>query len=378
MSNLSSHKESAQPLGPLPTYASSVTSPHYKMPYIPNDTVFRPVYDPHMPQEWLGQEEGKQSSRTPAGFTYSQSIDVAARRGPWWKFGFERGLSVGLFVFFAGAVVGFALSRTPLINFYKLLKLTTPGEGYWYLRPPFKASVIVHIVTCLPASFFSVFCFLPMTWARWPRFHGVLGYIVSVLLVVSCACGAVLGRRAQGGDLNVQSGVYMLASATAGAVIMGCITARRGAIDEHREWMLRAWFYNGTFVTTRVTALISAQVITAINSYYSLWKCVEVGYVLKSAGALAQAYPQCGTPSALQDPHSARVAVHASWHEGKLGRGSAIRASFGMSLWVAMILHFVGIELYLRMTMAESKRLREWSEQRANASAQAELPRRMP
>lgn len=74
---------------------------------------------------------------------------------------------------------------------------------------------------------------------RWPRFHGVLGYIVSVLLVVSCACGAVLGRRAQGGDLNVQPGVYMLASATAGAVIMGCITARRGAIDEHREWMLR-------------------------------------------------------------------------------------------------------------------------------------------
>jgi hypothetical protein len=52
-------------------------------------------------------------------------------------------------------------------------------------------------------------------------------------------CGAVLGRHAQGGDLNVQAGVYMLGSAAAGAVVMGCVEARRGAFDAHREWMLR-------------------------------------------------------------------------------------------------------------------------------------------
>ena len=86
----------------------------------------------------------------------------------------------------------------------------------------------------------------------------------------------------------MQSAVYMLASASAYAVVMGCLEARRGAIDAHREYMLRefvysiqnrladrsfapgAWFYNGAFVTTRVTALLSAQVITAVNGYFSV------------------------------------------------------------------------------------------------------------
>lgn len=62
---------------------------------------------------------------------------------------------------------------------------------------------------------------------------------MSILLVISCVCGAVLGRRAQGGDLNVQAGVYMLGSAAAFAVVMGVVEARRGDIAAHREWMLR-------------------------------------------------------------------------------------------------------------------------------------------
>lgn len=36
------------------------------------------------------------------------------------------------------------------------------------------------------------------------------------------------------------------------------------------EYLAGAWFYNGTFVTTRVTALLSAQAITAINTYFSV------------------------------------------------------------------------------------------------------------
>lgn len=253
-----------------------------------------------------------------------------------------------------------------MLSFKELLKLTTPGEGYWYERSPGKANIIIHIFTSLPASFFSVFCFLPITYNRWPRFHSILGYIVSALLLVSLVCGAIVGRRAQGGDLNVQSGVYMLASGAAYAVVMGCLEARRGALDAHREWMLRAWFYNGAFVTTRVTALLSAQVITAINSYYAIWQCAEIGYVLKTPQALAQAFPQCGTPDALANPNAIHTAVHASWKEGPLGRASASRASFGMALWVAMILHCLGIEFYLRATMDESKRLRELSERRAS------------
>ncbi|ELU39475.1 hypothetical protein AG1IA_06493 [Rhizoctonia solani AG-1 IA] len=149
------------------------------------------------------------------------------------------------------------------------------------------------------------------------------------------------------------------------------------------EVTLGAWFYNGAFVTTRVTALISAHIITAINGYFS------------TREALIQAYPECGTPTALEKPKWTHVAVHASWNEGPLGRGSASRASFGMALWVAMFLHILGIELYvrvdgldasnslltllqLRYTQDESKKWREWSERRANGQDQTELPNRMP
>ncbi|KAB5590032.1 hypothetical protein CTheo_6527 [Ceratobasidium theobromae] len=186
-----------------------------------------------------------------------------------------------------------------------------------------------------------------------------------------------MGRRGQGGDINVQSAFYMIALGTASSVIIGCLEAKRGAFDSHREWMLRAWFYNGVTITTRLTALISSQIITIINSYYSLWQCAEIGYVLKSASTLAQQFPQCATPAALENPGSVYVAVHSSWKEGDLGQGSAMRASYGMALWIAMILHCVGIEFYLRITADESKKLQQWSEQR-NVQDQTELLPRVP
>lgn len=326
---------------------------------------------------WTGPDAVKQASQ------YSGVVDylpprggLARHRRPWWMFSFEKWSSVGLFIFFGGAMLGYALSRTPRLSFKEMLKLTTPGEGYWYEQSPWKPNIIIHIITSIPASIFSVFCFLPITYYHWPRLHGFIGYVVSLLLFVSAVTGAVVARRAYGGELNFQSGVYMTASAAAYAVVMGCVEAKRGALDAHREWMIRAWFYNGTFVTARVTALISAQIITAINTYYSLWQCAEIGYVLETPEALAKAFPQCATPNALANPNGLQVSVHASWKEGDLGEASALRATFGMALWVAMMLHFVGIELYLRATADESKKLREWPRRNASVNEQMELPYR--
>ncbi|KAF8602087.1 hypothetical protein BDV93DRAFT_524287 [Ceratobasidium sp. AG-I] len=377
-----SDKEAPWPMSPL-------SAPYSVEPFSPNSATRMqsnnptPTYNPHdafrRDQEWARRDHGKQYVQGSEEYSGPSSFGVGTRlRKPWWMFGFENKSTIPMLIFFGGAILGFSLSRVEMLRFKTLLKMTTPGEGYWYEQSPWKANVIIHIFTHVPASFFSVFCFLPMTYYRWPRFHGILGYIVSILLVISCVCGSVIGRRAQGGDLNMQSAVYMLGSAAAGAVVMGCLEARRGDIAAHREWMLRAWFYNGTFVTTRITVLISAKVITAINTYFSLWQCAEVGYVLKDAGVLALAYPACATPFALANPNDVHVAVHSSLKEGRLGKGSASRASFGMSLWVAMILHMVGIEFYLRLTSAtETRRWYDWSREKADARSRIELPHGM-
>ncbi|QRW22386.1 hypothetical protein RhiXN_09973 [Rhizoctonia solani] len=327
----------------------------------------------------INQEYGDSHAKSdslahvPGELDCSSRIRTPTLARPWWMLGFEKWTSLGLSAFFGGAIMGYSLAKAPMMSFDELLKRFVPGEGYWFEQRFWKISIMIHIFASLPSSFFSVACFLPITWKRWPRFHGLLGYVVSILLVISCVGAGIAGRRGQGGDLNTQSAFYMLASGAACAVIIGCVEARRGALDAHREWMIRAWFYNGALVTTNITALISAHVITAINTYYSLWRCAEVEYVLESSNALAQAYPQCATSNALSNPHNIYVSVHASWREGRLGRGSAIRASYGMALWIAMILHGVGIELYLRMTVRESKKLRELSEQKGIAPEQTEL-----
>ncbi|KAF8746982.1 hypothetical protein RHS02_00619, partial [Rhizoctonia solani] len=282
-----------------------------------------------------GDSHAKSDSlaHVPGELDCSSRIRTPTLARPWWMLGFEKWTSLA--AFFGGAIMGYSLAKAPMMSFDELLKRFVPGEGYWFEQRFWKISIMIHIFASLRAG--------------------------------------IAGRRGQGGDLNTQSAFYMLASGAACAVIIGCVEARRGALDAHREWMIRAWFYNGALVTTNITALISAHVITAINTYYSLWRCAEVEYVLESSNALAQAYPQCATSNALSNPHNIYVSVHASWREGRLGRGSAIRASYGMALWIAMILHGVGIELYLRMTVRESKKLRELSEQKGIAPEQTEL-----
>ncbi|QRV80546.1 hypothetical protein RhiJN_08561 [Ceratobasidium sp. AG-Ba] len=375
----SKYKEQPWPLSPISaTYSTTPTSPHPTIPSIMSDTAVG--YDPHeayrSEQEWARRHGRKEEARSTSDLESSAArltLNTGPVKRPWWTLGFEKKMSIPLFIFFGGAILGFSLARTPMLHFKELLRLTTPGEGYWYTKPGWKPNIKIHVWTSLPASFFSVFCFLPITYNRWPRFHRYLGYIVSLLQVIASICGAVAGRHAQGGDLAVQSAVYIMGSASGGAIVLGCYEAWRGDIAAHREWMMRGWFYNGTFITVRVTALLSAQVITAINTYFSLWRCSEIGFVLKDAAVLAQRYPLCGTPDAVARPDDTYVAVHSSWNEGRLGRGSASRASFGMALWVAMLLHFLGIELYLRMTTGESKWWREWSKRKANGEEHGRL-----
>ena len=41
------------------------------------------------------------------------------------------------------------------------------------------------------------------------------------------------------------------------------------------------------------------------------------------------------------------VPVHCSVHEGVLGVASCSRATHGMGLWIAAIIHIVGVEIYV-------------------------------
>ncbi|CAE7183392.1 unnamed protein product [Rhizoctonia solani] len=160
-----------------------------------------------------------------------------------------------------------------------------------------------------------------------------------------------------------QLGYYILASGSAASVAVGCVEGWRGAFDAHREWMLRAWLYNGALVTTHAAVVISARIIALIHGYYSHMRCSEIRYLV-SSDRISQDFPQCSTPEAIANPDSHYLVVKATWDEGKVGQSSAIRASFGMSILLAIFLHSIGVEIYIRVTRGESEKLQELSRQR--------------
>jgi hypothetical protein len=77
-----------------------------------------------------------------------------------------------------------------------------------------------------------------------------------------------------------------------------------------------------------------------------MWRCDEVSFVLGNATALQKSYPQCA--QAGSNITHVHIAIHASLKEGKLGSGSCVRAIWGMCMWVAIVLHILGVETYVR------------------------------
>ena len=105
----------------------------------------------------------------------------------------------------------------------------------------------------------------------------------------------------------------------------------------------------GSIITGRIILIISTMIISSINSYYVSWPCAKIGYVLraKPEAEILGAYPGCAAFFDGTNPQQEAV-VHASFNgEYATEIGAALNMSFGMALWVATVLHVVGVEIYV-------------------------------
>ena len=82
-----------------------------------------------------------------------------------------------------------------------------------------------------------------------------------------------------------------------------------------------------------------------IHTSPQVWRCDEISFVLNSADALNNSYPQCAPAGG--DPAAVRVAIRAAVNGDSLGLGSSVRVTWGMSLWVAIVIHALGVEIYV-------------------------------
>lgn len=166
--------------------------------------------------------------------------------------GFQNGYNFVLWCIFALSLLGFTLSRAPYLDYYgvfcKPKSLTpnfhaAPGECYYFLNGGREQiGMMIHLYGIIPCCFLLFFQFVPIVRQKAVLFHRINGYIVIILMAVALVGGLMAVKNSFGGDLSFQVANVLLGASVTVCLALAMINIKRLQIDQHRAWMLRAWF----------------------------------------------------------------------------------------------------------------------------------------
>ncbi|KAL8641136.1 MAG: hypothetical protein Q9228_002018 [Teloschistes exilis] len=282
-----------------------------------------------------------------------------------WKF--RQILTASGFIF-GGALFGFTLAKLSYLNIggnasSSFANSASPGEWFWYRNGIYRIGITIHLATILPAGLLMPWQFLPVIRHKVLMLHRINGYAIVILVIISNIGAVMIVRRAFGGTLATQAGVGVLAIMSTVSIALAYYNIKRLQIEQHRAWMLRAMFYLATIVTLRLIMIIAALIISQSSNYYTTMECGSVRTIYNAEPQKIQSlYPQCTQPGSANDT---LVIVQATFGNGQPEQiGASLRMNFGMALWMALLLHAVGVEIYLGLTPRETNRLRQVSYER--------------
>ncbi|KAK7413281.1 hypothetical protein QQX98_007869 [Neonectria punicea] len=296
------------------------------------------------------------SSRAPA------SAFVRAARKVYNPIGFSKGYNFTLWFIFAGALMGFILARLMYLDYSGVYCSTNPddsgpnaaapGECWTYNQKEYlQVGIRMHLYTIIPSGFLVCFQFVPAIRSRVILFHRISGYIIVFLSLAGTIGALIIARVAFRGGIDTQAAVGFLAIIFLGSLSISYYNIKKLQIEQHRAWMLRAWFYAGAIITNRLILVISALITSQDYSYRTAMKCDKLGSFYDSPAALLDAYPSCTSPE--------NYAVVKDGMSGSTENfGAALYKSFGMALCLALAIHAIGVEIYLQLTPAEYECLR--------------------
>lgn len=185
------------------------------------------------------------------------AIFVRYARKVYRSVGFRKGYNFALFFICAGALAGFCLARLKYLNFSGIFcpingrGRAAPGECYFYRRRFEKFGILLHLAAILPAGLLAVLQFVPVLRHRFLAFHRANGHIVLLLSLAGTAGALMVATHAFGGGLEMQTGVGLLATMFITSLALSYYNVKHLRIEQHRSWMLRAWFYvSGPFTST--------------------------------------------------------------------------------------------------------------------------------
>ncbi|KAJ7159836.1 hypothetical protein C8R43DRAFT_1124205 [Mycena crocata] len=266
-----------------------------------------------------------------------------------WILGFREKYSLLNCFIWGGALVGFCLARSITMNPGRAPDLLIPGEWFWFQQPMYKINLFIHIYLTTIGGIGALLQFIPAMRRRKMILHRLNGYGVLTCLILGNICGSIIARRSFGGELNVQSAYYILGIMVVFSGLMGIYNVKKDT-RRHRKWMLRMVVYFAVAITARLIMLASREIISQIGTYYSIWRCDEIFDLLGDLQARQELYPQC--VAAGVNPAAVWVAVHATTQDNSslLFAASSARAVQGMALWIATLIHIVGVEHYIHKT----------------------------
>jgi hypothetical protein len=261
-------------------------------------------------------------------------------------------------------MLGFTLARLSYLNVSgsaatSFATRASPGEWYHYHTGIYRIGITLHLGACLPAGFLMVWQFVPVIRYKALLFHRINGYLVILLVLVSNAGCIMIAKKAFDGGVETQTIVGALVILTTVSVAMSYYNIKRLQIDQHRVWMLRAMFYMASIITNRLIMALSAIVTSQIGDYYQIQTCGEVAFVLDSWKNVTDWYPECASGG-----NETNIIVHADLNGRPEQLGASLGLSFGTALWLALLIHLIGVELYLGLTPREGERLRRVSYQK--------------
>jgi len=298
-------------------------------------------YDPYSVKDKFDDDQ----ESVPSARSHTYSAWKSVYFGISGMLGFGERFSLLFFIIFGGALAGFCFARVLMMIPSNLEKDTVPGEWYWYRQHMYKQCAFIHIYLSIIAGVFAVFQFIPMIRRRKIIIHRINGYFVLCNLLPGTVAGSIVARRSFGGELNSQAAFYTVGSMIGFAAFMGISNVKQ--TRKHRKWMLRTVSYTASVVTARILSVIARTIISFSGSYYAVWTCDEISFLLNNSTDVTSRFPACGTGA---DPMHVHVPVHASVRADPINFGSSMRVSFGMVLWIAMLIHVVGVEIYIRGT----------------------------
>ena len=290
-------------------------------------------------------------------------------------------------------------------------------ECYQYMKPDSRHywSIQIHLATCLPAIALATTQFIPAIRQKYPIIHRWIGRTCMVLAPIATITGLSLSETAFGSTFSTISGCSVLAVLILIGHYQAWTAIRAQKIHKHRTWMIRTWGWLGTIITMRpiiglgvfgltwyqntfrknlTSSILCERLVymSALNTETDMaapinvfkeyaHECLVSGLSASNISSLQHLFDlQMNNktdiiPSVLRDAvrPGAAVLVPASFDSQRLDHTAALLdVVFGWALWIAIVIHVVLVELYLRHTRADHDRLKRVSDRLRKARGKTE------